>query len=184
MTSKHDFQWDDVTIKALVRLKNEGRTATEIASTLGAPSRNAVLGKLNRLGMCERKPSSRHRPAVTVSRFERHGATTKADRIERTRILAAETASKFMPDWANMPLAGAKPVKLVDLTSRSCRWPLDTEKGVLYCGCDTPKAGMSYCPSHQAVSTSAAARTPEQVRLVAAMSGFVAAEIINLNSQP
>ena len=43
--------WTDEAIDTLRRLALEGRSASSIAAALGAPSRNAVIGKANRIGV-------------------------------------------------------------------------------------------------------------------------------------
>src|SRR5271155_768128 len=43
--------WTEDTIEALRQLALEGRSASAIAAALGAPSRNAVIGKANRIGI-------------------------------------------------------------------------------------------------------------------------------------
>jgi hypothetical protein len=48
--------WCDVTVKTLKRLHAEGLSASKIAGRLGMGcTRNMVLGKLWRLGLCEPK---------------------------------------------------------------------------------------------------------------------------------
>jgi GcrA cell cycle regulator len=50
--------WCDVTVETLKRLHKQGLSASKIAERLGMGcTRNAVLGKLWRLGLCEPKPS-------------------------------------------------------------------------------------------------------------------------------
>src|SRR5271165_2710284 len=43
--------WTDEAIEDLKRLALEGRSASAIAAALGAASRNAVIGKANRIGI-------------------------------------------------------------------------------------------------------------------------------------
>ncbi len=43
--------WTDEAIDTLRRLALEGRSASSIAAAIGAPSRNAVIGKANRIGV-------------------------------------------------------------------------------------------------------------------------------------
>jgi hypothetical protein len=44
-----DFDWTEERVESLIALVKEGRSATEIANTLGCGSRNAVCGKVMRL---------------------------------------------------------------------------------------------------------------------------------------
>src|ERR1700681_3948325 len=43
--------WTEEAVEILKRLAREGRSASVIALALGAPSRNAVIGKANRIGI-------------------------------------------------------------------------------------------------------------------------------------
>ncbi len=43
--------WTDETIETLKALALQGRSARAIAEVLGAPSRSAVIGKANRIGI-------------------------------------------------------------------------------------------------------------------------------------
>ncbi len=43
--------WTDAAIETLRQMALEGRSASAIAVALGAPSRNAVIGKANRIGV-------------------------------------------------------------------------------------------------------------------------------------
>ena len=43
--------WTDAAIETLRQMAIEGKSASVIAAALGAPSRNAVIGKANRIGI-------------------------------------------------------------------------------------------------------------------------------------
>ena len=43
--------WTEAAIETLRQLALEGKSASTIAAALGAPSRNAVIGKANRIGI-------------------------------------------------------------------------------------------------------------------------------------
>ncbi len=43
--------WTDAAIETLRQMALEGKSASTIAAALGAPSRNAVIGKANRIGV-------------------------------------------------------------------------------------------------------------------------------------
>lgn len=50
-----DF-WTEERIKRLKQMRDEGYSASQIAEKIGAASRDAVLGKMFRLGMCSPMP--------------------------------------------------------------------------------------------------------------------------------
>ena len=51
--------WNDERVELLKRLWAEGFSASQIASRLGGVTRNAVIGKVHRLGLSGRATSSR-----------------------------------------------------------------------------------------------------------------------------
>ncbi len=63
---------------------------------------------------------------------------------------------KAVPGWmpAERPLpAHAKPIPLIDLTPRQCRWPHGPTNGPQTMFCGAPKAAdSSYCKHHRRVS--------------------------------
>ena len=54
--------WTDERIKNLRQLWSEGQSASKIAEQLGGVTRNAVIGKIHRLGLSNRKPMIYPRP--------------------------------------------------------------------------------------------------------------------------
>ena len=48
------MSWTDERVSLLKKLWGEGKTAAEIASTLGGVTRNAVIGKAHRLKLSNR----------------------------------------------------------------------------------------------------------------------------------
>jgi GcrA cell cycle regulator len=65
--------WTDERVETLRRLWNEGYSATQIAQTLRGVSRNAVIGKLHRLGAPRRAsvPQKLRKPAARQRKAER-----------------------------------------------------------------------------------------------------------------
>lgn len=57
------YQWSRESVAALIDLWNEGISATEIARKLGA-SKNAILGKVHRLGLPKRKSPIKIKPVL------------------------------------------------------------------------------------------------------------------------
>ena len=57
-------KWTDERVQQLKQLRLEGKTAYEIASELGDVSRNAVLGKIHRLGLSSQKDKRSARPVT------------------------------------------------------------------------------------------------------------------------
>jgi GcrA cell cycle regulator len=151
--------WTEEAVEVLKRLAREGRSASVIALALGAPSRNAVIGKANRIGIRlngDRRapspgsaPAGAHRPPSAVPRSRSasgEGLSARAlprdPRIERQDRKAPLT-------FAEAEVGDMRRVKPQDLRQFACRWPLgDPRSGdFAYCGL-IPAEGRSYCAGH------------------------------------
>jgi GcrA cell cycle regulator len=148
--------WTEEAIEVLKRLALEGRSASVIALALGAASRNAVIGKANRIGIRLNgdgrasapgwAPAGAYRPPPgAVACFKPapdHGSSTRAlyrdARVERKAWTFAEAEVGEM-----------RRVRFEDIRQSECRWPLgDPRSGdFAYCGL-TPAEGRSYCAGH------------------------------------
>lgn len=139
----------------LRKLWADGLSASQIAGRLGSVTRNAVLGKVHRLGLAGR---------ATISRMtykQRAKPTTpKKPRREDNPQGWNGTITPPAPTWTpSIPpsLPTVPTVSFVDLEHRHCRYigdrpdliNLDTP---VFCG--QPKAdGSSYCAAHHARCT-------------------------------
>jgi len=150
------MSWTDERIETLRRLWAEGLSASQIATTLGGVSRNAVIGKIHRLGLSGRVKTTKARPArsglgggrsVAAARPSAPPARVMAvgaaavKVVEREAPLAAPTPAEVVP------LHGG--VSLLDLKASSCRWPLGdpASEDFRFCGARVPQ-GETYCACH------------------------------------
>ena len=60
--------WTDERVETLKRMWNEGQSASQIAKELGGVTRNAVIGKVHRLGLSNRVGPGGAAPAVVPGR--------------------------------------------------------------------------------------------------------------------
>jgi len=84
--------WTDDRVATLTKLWADGLSASQIAKQLGGVTRNAVIGKVHRLGLSGRaKPSNPKRKTVTTAKVTKPKVkTTRAPSAPRTpRIIAA-----------------------------------------------------------------------------------------------
>lgn len=145
--------WDNAEIVAELRqLWAENKTScTDIASYLtkkyGVPiSRNAVIGKVQRLGLeC-------HKQAGT----ERSKATREAKRNPPPLRIPEEMIKPVVP--SEQPKKERVPqygdYTILDLKERSCRWPMsDNSADMRYCGIRQVD-GSSYCERHRNIAWS------------------------------
>jgi GcrA cell cycle regulator len=131
--------WTDERTADLKRMWAQGLSATQIAYRLGLDSRSAVLGKVHRLKLAERRTGHhvyKMRPAHVPPR-----PAAKAPRVPRP--------VQPMP----LPLPGASDLaptcQLQGLTGTTCRWPIGDprEPGFGFCG--RPHVpGLPYCEYH------------------------------------
>lgn len=114
--------WTDERIERALALRAEGRSATEIARDLGGVTRNAVLGKLDRL--------KKHRPVVAAY----------PGRFNKKRIVApAPNAEASHNPQQN------EEVTFEHLKSDQCKWPIDRK----FCGRKKPMDyAIPYCAEH------------------------------------
>jgi GcrA cell cycle regulator len=147
--------WTEDTIEALRKLALEGRSASAIAAALGAPSRNAVIGKANRIGIKltgHWKCAAPGGPRIGVERPPRP-ATSRSKSVASKRslvpVLSRERERK--PSWifAEAEVGEMRRIGLAEIRAVQCRWPLGDPTGedFAYCGLQVAK-GRSYCAGH------------------------------------
>lgn len=134
--------WSDDRVSTLSKLWADGLSAAQIARQLGGVTRNAVIGKVHRLGLSGRSaPSRPSRPARTsVPRLPRAGCPARALRpgpARRCDVVALPVAEEpgLVRDMAR-------------LTSHVCRWPIGDPKAEDFSFCGQPAPGRRYCAAH------------------------------------
>lgn len=147
--------WSEERTQALRSLYAEGLSAAQIARRLGGVTRNAVLGKLHRMGLLrrlapsapktvqpKREPRLRyHKPATII--IARAGASDHTPGAERAPMVVG-------PDT---PPSTAKP--WVEREAGQCRWPFRTSDGETFsCCAPVARDGAPYCTDHAAVGRS------------------------------
>ena len=168
--------WTDERVDLLRRLWEEGLSASQIASQLGGVSRNAVIGKVHRLGLAGRvKPNG----AGQVNGRKKTGAETEAE-----AALAAEpsmpeppavVSHRPAPDFPLMPakpasepvaLAMSQRVTIMDLRESMCRWPMGdpTSPDFRFCG-GRAITSLPYCTQHAQIAYQPAAERKRDRRV-------------------
>ena len=152
--------WTDDRVELLKKLWADGLSASQIASRLGGVTRNAVIGKVHRLGLAGRATTSRSRTPRPRNRISH--LPLRPTRVQyRTH---GNTALKpiFMPvEQPTVALAVVPTVRpeldaletlrvhLLDLREHMCRWPIGDpqDEGFHFCGRQKAN-GISYCDHH------------------------------------
>jgi len=148
------MSWNDERVDLLKKLWSEGLSASQIAARLGSVTRNAVIGKVHRLGLAGRATTSRMkshrprpRPAVVAKRPEKPKFAS-AGNTALQRLYQAD-AEPYQPpaEEVEIPLAQRKTIQT--LTEGHCRWPIGDPQHTDFHFCGKDKVqGLPYCEIH------------------------------------
>ncbi len=195
------MSWTDERVETLKKMWTEGQSASQIAKELGGVTRNAVIGKVHRLGLSNRvggkeeseaeapaaapaaaAPSAPPRPEPAAP--AEPAAPRAADPVRSERP-APSVAAQVAGNVTTLPLrkaivpAGqplppqpsaneispealasvrevekrAKRLTLMELTERTCKWPIGDPATDDFWFCGLPSAaGKPYCEAHVGVA--------------------------------
>jgi GcrA cell cycle regulator len=143
--------WTDERVELLKKLWQDGLSASQIAKQLGGVTRNAVIGKVHRLGLSGRAtPSKPARPVFKAPRPARQAAAPAAPR----RIAP--------PPLATAAPAPPPPVRYVDETpgtatvltlgAHMCKWPIGDPSSDDFTFCGRRASEGPYCVEHARVA--------------------------------
>jgi GcrA cell cycle regulator len=152
--------WTDEREDAIKKLWADGLSASRIAAEIGLVSRNAVIGKLHRLGLtgADAPTTTSHKPRERRPNYSpraKHAAT--AAKILAAREAQADLNANFyaeeIVDLTDEQRAKAVTFEQLNNTTH-CKWPYgDPRKAdFLFCGCDRIE-DSSYCPPHHRIAT-------------------------------
>jgi GcrA cell cycle regulator len=193
------MSWTDERVETLKRMWAEGQSASQIAKELGGVTRNAVIGKVHRLGLSNRVGGLEDDdavPVVPMAAAPAEPAVANTDLAEAEAARISEPAVKAEPttggpapalpsNVAPLPLrkaivpAGqplppqpsaneispealasvrevekrAKKLTLMELTERTCKWPIGDPATDDFWFCGLPSLpGKPYCEAHVGVA--------------------------------
>ena len=190
--------WTDERVETLRRMWGDGASASQIAKELGGVTRNAVIGKVHRLGLSNRVVGEPEVPADAPPPGEMpgdpepveapgapaepviepepepeeddddeprttaavpHGATVTSI---RKPLLAGQplppqpSANEISPEAlakVNAVEKTAKKLGLMELTERTCKWPIGDPATPKFWFCGLPtQQGKPYCEAHVSVA--------------------------------
>ncbi|MEO7026487.1 MAG: GcrA family cell cycle regulator [Caulobacteraceae bacterium] len=133
--------WTDERVELLRKLWLDGHSASQIAKQLGGVTRNAVIGKVHRLGLSGRAtPSQPARPVFKAPRPPRPMAQPAPRRLEqRAAPMPAPVYFVEEPGSATVLTLGA----------HMCKWPIGDPASDEFSFCGR-RAGTEgpYCADH------------------------------------
>ncbi|TMV12858.1 GcrA family cell cycle regulator [Arenibacterium halophilum] len=181
------MSWTDERVELLKKMWSDGQSASQIAKELGGVTRNAVIGKVHRLGLSNRtagappskpepvapkakpmaaKPETKPKPAAPKTEAARPQAAapeTKSAVPARRQIIPAgqplppqPSANEISPEAlakVNEVEKKAKKISLMELTERTCKWPVGDPATPDFWFCGLPvQSGKPYCEAHVGVA--------------------------------
>lgn len=153
--------WTDERVELLKKLWAEGLSASQIAKQLGGVTRNAVIGKVHRLGLSGRAaPSQPARPAFKAPRAPRVTASAPASprRIEPAATAQAASQAMATPPAIFKEEPGSATV--LTLGAHMCKWPIGDPATDSFSFCGRRSSDGPYCTDHARV-----AYQPQQKRV-------------------
>ncbi len=181
------MSWTDERVELLKKMWGEGQSASQIAKELGGVTRNAVIGKVHRLGLSNRSSGAAAPDAAKTEAKAKPAAKPKAEAKAKPAKPAAEPAAAPAPAArpaptparkaiipAGQPLPPqpsaneispealakvnevekkAKKLTLLELTERTCKWPVGDPATDDFWFCGLPvQPGKPYCEAHVGVA--------------------------------
>jgi GcrA cell cycle regulator len=141
--------WTDERVELLKKLWQDGLSASQIAKQLGGVTRNAVIGKVHRLGLSGRAtPSKPARNVFKAPRPARPAQTPSAPR----RV--AEPLSLQAPPLAPVRYVDEAPGSATVLTlgAHMCKWPIGDPAMDNFTFCGRRSGEGPYCHEHSQVA--------------------------------
>jgi GcrA cell cycle regulator len=147
------MSWTDERVELLKKLWQDGLSASQIAAELGGVTRNAVIGKVHRLGL-----SGRGQPTSSIKRQRR----THSTGMRRVRQMITVGNLALKPDELthadirprrNVVVPIARKLSIFQLTEKTCKWPIGDpgQEDFHFCGYDSLE-NLPYCEYHAGVA--------------------------------
>ncbi len=169
--------WTDERVEVLTKMWGEGQSASQIAKELGGVTRNAVIGKVHRLGLSNRTGGGGTAKTVSKEKVSKAAPKAKAAPAVEPPAAAPEPIRRHLrrpiiPAGQPLPpqpsaneispeaLASvrevekkAKKISLMELTERTCKWPIGdpATDDFWFCGLSV-QTGKPYCEAHVSVA--------------------------------
>ena len=142
--------WTTERVELLKNHFQAGLSCRQIAVDIGV-SRNAVIGKLSRLGLTRGK-------TVAEPRAKKPGKERAARSVPRLQYQLLQALYED-PQPADAPVVSEHRCSLFELSKERCRWPISTPGAEDFCFCgNLPLDGQPYCLGHTRLAYRPASR--------------------------
>jgi GcrA cell cycle regulator len=149
--------WSEERVELLKRLWGDGLSASQIAGQLGGGvTRNAVIGKVHRLGLAGRvkpgAPAPVPAPPVAARRPKPEQPVPAPSAAPLPPVLTALNGGA-PPVAASPAIPVSQRVTIMELRESMCRWPMGdpTSPEFRFCGARAI-TGLPYCTHHAQVA--------------------------------
>ena len=147
------MSWNDERVELLKKLWAEGLSASQIAGRIGSVTRNAVIGKVHRLGLSGRATTTRmksHRPRTRPTVNKRPPAKPRFTNVGNTALRALyQDAEPYVAPVEELVIPVAERKSIQTLEECSCRWPIGDPQDADFHFCGKTKVtGLPYCEFH------------------------------------
>ncbi len=148
--------WTEDRVEILTKLWADGLSASQIAKQLGGVTRNAVIGKVHRLGL-----SGRAKPSNPAKKAARKPTAPRARTSARTKTPSAPRAPRSVvaprpapPPIEAKPMANGEFATILTITEHMCKWPIGdpSTSEFRFCGRKTEDKEEPYCTAHSRVA--------------------------------
>jgi GcrA cell cycle regulator len=140
--------WTDERVELLKKLWADGLSASQIAAELGGITRNAVIGKVHRLGLSGRaKSPSSSAPRPRKARSSGHMIRVQRPQVRGNNALAYDYEVEAEPEMLEIPMEQRK--TLLQLSEKTCHWPVGDPSApdFFFCGGESAN-DQPYCTFH------------------------------------
>ncbi len=145
--------WTPERIEQLRNCVTSGLSCSQIAAEIGV-TRNAVIGKIHRLGLSPGRPAAPARSCPPRARPPR-----LSPQRQFLRLMLTQAPSVAGEEAEPAPVENMQRCSLLELAPGKCRWPVGDPctADFAYCG-NEAVAGFSYCGGHARLAYRAPAR--------------------------
>jgi GcrA cell cycle regulator len=151
--------WTSERIELLKRCLHAGLSCRQIADEIGV-TRNAVIGKMNRLGLSkpkdvigrpleQRRAAGLARPKTLWTRGPKH---PRPNILAQHEMLVAAFPRTQAP-VEDIPISNGCGCTLFELSPMKCRWPISNPGAEDFCFCGNESVkGLPYCLGHARIA--------------------------------
>jgi len=153
------MSWTEERVELLKKLWAEGLSASQIAGELGGITRNAVIGKVHRLGLSGRGKTTSQQPKARKPRTQQparpaqpRSAGNTALKTDYVPVPKPVVAPRPAP-VAELVIPPEERATILTLTEHRCKWPIGdpSSDDFYFCGRYSGPGGP-YCEHHASIA--------------------------------